>query len=344
LSDVTRDRRSSRQDFLLCQMTKIYTNSFFFTDSDLPSFVSAILSITDIPLNATWTQNGITVAGNNEISTGLDQLSASCGLYVDNDETIYIADQSNHRIVEWKSGAASGQVVAGGNGEGNRTDQLRRPSNIIVDKQTNSFMICDSGNRRVVRWPRQCVTTGQTIISNVACWSLSMDNDGFIYVSDEENHEIRRWQVDGTEGTVVAGANGRGDRLDQLNIPGYIFVDRDYSVYVSDFNNHRVMKWIKGAKEGIVVAGGQGRGNTLKQLNHPQGVIVDQLGTVYVADRENHRIMRWIKGAKQGTILVGSQKNQLSYPVSLAFDRRGNLYVLEWRNDRVRRFLIDQHS
>ncbi|CAF4559615.1 unnamed protein product, partial [Didymodactylos carnosus] len=93
-----------------------------------------------------------------------------------------------------------------------------------------------------------------------------MDNNGFLYISDYENDEVRRWQVADTEGVVVAGGNGKGDRLDQLSGPFNIFVDRDQSVYVSDEFNHRVMKWIKGAKEGIVVAGGRGKGNALTQL------------------------------------------------------------------------------
>ncbi|CAF4449399.1 unnamed protein product, partial [Adineta steineri] len=37
-------------------------------------------------------------------------------IYVDDDDqTIYIADYDNHRIVEWIHGAEYGQVVAGGN-------------------------------------------------------------------------------------------------------------------------------------------------------------------------------------------------------------------------------------
>ncbi|CAF4389554.1 unnamed protein product, partial [Rotaria sp. Silwood2] len=90
-----------------------------------------------------------------------------------------------------------------------------------------------------------------------------------------------------SQGTVVAGGNGSGNRLDQLSSPAYVFVDRDHSVYVSDWDNHRVMKWVEGAKQGIVVAGGQGKGNGLTQLSYPYGVVVDQLGTVYVADAGN---------------------------------------------------------
>ncbi|CAF2039363.1 unnamed protein product, partial [Rotaria magnacalcarata] len=101
-------------------------------------------------------------------------------------------------------------------------------------------------------------------------------------------------------GTLVAGGNGQGDRLNQLNEPTYLFVDRDHSVYVSDYYNHRVMKWVEGAKKGIVVAGGQGRGSALSQLSYPNGLFVDTLGTLYVADSTNHRVMRWIQGTKQG--------------------------------------------
>ncbi|CAF3337115.1 unnamed protein product [Rotaria sp. Silwood2] len=99
-----------------------------------------------------------------------------------------------------------------------------------------------------------------------------------------------------TSGTIVAGGNGEGSRLNQLNRPTYIFVDVNHAVYVSGRDNHHVMKWVKGVKERIVVAGGRGYGNALTQLSYPRGVFVDPLGTVYVADEENHRVMRWYKG------------------------------------------------
>ena len=86
--------------------------------------------------------------------------------------------------MEWKYGATSGQVVAGGNGQGNRTDQLNDPTDVIVDKENDSSYHLRSGNRRVVRWPRQNGTSGQTIISDIDCCGLAMDNDGYLYVSD----------------------------------------------------------------------------------------------------------------------------------------------------------------
>ncbi|CAF5035067.1 unnamed protein product, partial [Rotaria sp. Silwood1] len=302
-------------------------------------------SSTDISPNAKWAQNGITVAGGNELGSETNQLSLPWGLYVDDDQTIYLADCENHRIVEWKSGATNGKVVAGGNGQGNGAHQLNCPVDVIIDKETDSLIISDGGNNRVVRWPRRNGTSGETIISNVSCFGLTMDDNGSVYVVDNEKDEVRRYKIGDTQGTVVAGGNGKEHRLDQLSEPSYVFVDRDHSVYVSDYENHRVMKWKEGAKQGIVVAGGQGEGSSLTQLNHPQGLVVDQLGTVYVADDGNRRIMHWPKGATQGSVIVGgngsgAQSNQLNGPVALSFDRHGNLYVVDWGNDRVQKFNI----
>jgi sugar lactone lactonase YvrE len=289
------------------------------------------------------------VSGDNGQGSGLNQLAAPFGLYVDDNQTVYMADYLNHRIVQWKNGATSSRVVAGGNERGNRNDQLNCPSDVIVDKESDSLIICDRSNKRVVRWPRRDGTSGEIIISNVDCYGLTMDNDGYLYVSDHSKHEVRRWKIGETNETVVAGGNGEGNRLDQLNDPTDIFVDQDHSVYVSDANNHRVMKWIEGAKEGVLVAGGQGQGNGLKQLSNPHGVVVDQLGSVYVADYSNHRVMRWSKGATQGNVVVGGdgkggQPNQFNGPTGLSFDRQGNLYVAEHYNHRVQNLKLNRQQ
>ena len=310
-------------------------------------FIVAPVWIPNINVNPKWSQNGVTVAGGNGKGNGLNQLSNSWSVYVDDNETVFVGDYDNHRIVEWKKGATSGQVVAGGNGVGNRIDQLNGPVHVIVDKETDSLIITDFHNKRVVRWPRQNGTSGEIIISNVGCWGAAMDNDGYLYVSDYDTHEVKRWKLGDTTGTVVAGGNGQGNRLDQLSRPRYTFVDQDHSVYVTDANNHRVMKWIKGAKEGVIVAGGQGAGNGLTQLSSPFGISVDELGTVYVADYDNHRVMRWWKGATQGSVVVGGnasggQANQLNGLCGLAFDQQNNLYVVDYNNHRVQKFNVDR--
>ncbi|CAF1180595.1 unnamed protein product, partial [Rotaria sordida] len=303
--------------------------------------------IPNIPVDARWKQNGVTVAGGHGKGNATNQLYYPDGLFVDDDQTMVIADYDNHRIIQWKMGDTNGQVVAGGNGQGNRLDQLNCPTDVLIAKETDSLIICDQVNRRVVRWSRRSGTTqGEILIDNIACAGLAMDDQRYLYISDIGKDEVRRYQIGDKNGTIVAGGNDQGADLSQLNHPHYIFVDQQQTVYVSDSHNHCVMKWNKGAKEGIVVAGGQGQGNALTQLSYPQGLFVDTLGTIYVADAGNHRVMRWPKEAKQGTVIVGENgqgagANQFNYPYGLSFDRHGNLYVVDELNHRVQRFSIE---
>ncbi|CAF2030778.1 unnamed protein product [Rotaria magnacalcarata] len=299
----------------------------------------------DIHPNARWKQNGLTVARGNGKGNGINQLSYPWSLYVDDDQTVYVTDQSNNRIVKWKSDATSGQVVAGGNEEGSGARQLPRPFDGIVDKERDSLIICDRSNKRVVRWPRRNGTSGETIISNILCVGLTMGENGSLYVVDYGKAEVRRYQSGESQGIVVAG----GNCLDQLSSPRCVFVDRDHSVYISDGGNHRMMKAMEGEKQGTVVAGGQGEGNGLTQLPCPLGLVVDQLGTIYVTDDGNHRIMRWSKGVTQVSVIVGGngrggQSNQFNQPIGLAFNRNGNLYVVGFGNRRVQKFNIEYNG
>jgi sugar lactone lactonase YvrE len=80
-------------------------------------------------------------------------------VYVDDDQTLYVADYGNSGIMKWKCGATNGQVVAGGHGIGNQMNQLNFPVDVIVDKEKSNMIICDLDNRRVVQCPLQNDTT-----------------------------------------------------------------------------------------------------------------------------------------------------------------------------------------
>ena len=86
----------------------------------------------------------MTVAGGNDRGSAVNQLSHPYGLDVDDDnQSIVIADLGNHCIVEWKMGASNGKVIAGGRGRGDRLDQFNYPTDVLIDKETNSLFICD---------------------------------------------------------------------------------------------------------------------------------------------------------------------------------------------------------
>ncbi|CAF4966387.1 unnamed protein product, partial [Rotaria socialis] len=93
------------------------------------------------PANATWKQNGVTIAGGNGYGNATNQLYWPQGLFVDDDQTVVIADTYNDRIMQWKNGdTMKGQVVAGGKGEGNGLHQLNGPTDVLIDKETDSLI------------------------------------------------------------------------------------------------------------------------------------------------------------------------------------------------------------
>lgn len=274
------------------------------------------------------------MAGGNDVGDGLNQLDQPFGLFVDDNQTIYVADFANHRIVKWDRNATSGQVVAGGNGQGDHSDQLYYPSNVVVEKD-GTIYISDVYNSRVQRFSRGA-KNGETIISDISLHGIALDDQGALYVSVPERGQVSKWLPDQTVGQVITLKSSR---------PMDLFVDRSRFVYVVD-NTDRVLKVNFETEEVSIVAVGS-QGNSTDQLSSPNSIIVDQLGTMYVADTSNRRIVRWPRGATSGSVILGgrgagSEPDQLDDPTDLAFDLEGNIYVADPSNHRVQKFTIDK--
>ncbi|CAF4415350.1 unnamed protein product, partial [Adineta steineri] len=164
-----------------------------------------------------------------------------------------------------------GEIIAGGNGKGKQNNQLNQPVDLIFDKETNSFIISDNGNGRVIRCFDQNPAKQQTLIPFIYCSGLTIDKDGSIYVSDWGNHQVRRQKQGDTKGELVARGNGEGNSLKQLSHPQGVVVDHLGQIYVADERNHRVVRWCEGDDEGEIVVGGNGFGTQSNQLNYPRG-------------------------------------------------------------------------
>ncbi|CAF1152822.1 unnamed protein product [Adineta steineri] len=287
-----------------------------------------------------WKQNAVTVAGGNGPGNQLNQLNQPRGIHVD-DDSIYIADTDNHRVVRWEFSADKGEIVAGGTGPGHELYQLNFPLDVVLDKEKKYIIICDHRNVRVVQWSLQNSQNQQELIK-IVCSGLAMDNNGDLYISDWSEHKVIRWQQGDKQGTIVAGGHGKGNQLNQLNQPNYIFVDEHHSVYVADGTNNRVVKWMKNATGGTLIAPWANSNS----MYGPISVIVNHIGNVYVSTQKSHRIKRWSRGALDGPTIVGENEGgsgptQLGYPSDLSFDRHGNLYVVDYRNSRIQKFVID---
>ncbi|CAF1255231.1 unnamed protein product [Adineta steineri] len=142
-----------------------------------------------------------------------------------------------------------------------------------------------------------------------------------------------KWKEDAI---TVAGGNGRGNELNQLNAPLSIHVDSDnYSIYIADTNNHHIVKWKFGADKGEIIAGGTGPGRELYQLNYPKDVILDkEKKYVIICDHRNLRVVQWsLQSIQNPQVLID---RIVCY--GLAMDNHGDLYISDWDRHEVRRW------
>ena len=133
------------------------------------------------------------MASGNGHGNASNQLNWLCGLYIDdNNQSIVIADSKNNRMVERKMGEKNRKVIASGREQGNRLDQLNWPTDVLIDKESNSLLIADWTNRRALRWYRcQGRTQGDAIFDNTSCSRLTTDHERYLYVSDLVENVVR---------------------------------------------------------------------------------------------------------------------------------------------------------
>ena len=196
------------------------------------------------------------------------------------------------------------------------------PTDVIVDRET--LLICDRGNRRVMRWPRRSSSSlprqGEIVIDNIACLGLTMDAEGALYVSDYEKHEVRRYDKGGDKkGTLVAGGHGEGDKRNQLNWPTYLFVDAQSTLYVSDYEQSSCDGMEERRQRRHRRGGWKREGWGSDTIVSSSRSVGGWMWTCLCGRSGNHRVMRWEKGAKQGTVIVGgngegAEAHQLSLP------------------------------
>ncbi len=105
------------------------------------------------PACATWNDTGVTVAGhqNGAVGSDLASLNDPIDIFIDDNDTLFITDGGNSRIVKYYANSTSGILVAG-SGPGSSSSQLNQPKGIAVDEMGNVF-VGDTSNYRIQKFP-----------------------------------------------------------------------------------------------------------------------------------------------------------------------------------------------
>jgi DNA-binding beta-propeller fold protein YncE len=134
---------------------------------------------------------------------------------------------------------------------GNADGQFYFARGIAVDETDGTVYVVDMGNHRLQKFDTSTNflpqllgkwgTKGQEPGQFWNPWGVTVDRDGFVYITDTGNHRIQKFDRDGNFETQWGGfGGGRG----QLNFPYGIAVDRRGSIFVLDSSNFRVQQFM----------------------------------------------------------------------------------------------------
>jgi sugar lactone lactonase YvrE len=191
----------------------------------------------------------------------------------------------------------------------------------------------------------------------------AFDSQGNLYVTDYNNHKIKKININTGEVVTYAGSTAGyldGARLSaQFRNPTGIVIDSDDNIYVSDFTNRRIRQI---SSDGIVttIAGSGTAGwldglATSARFNQPQGLAIGVNGDLYLADAANRRIRRiyndagnWMVTTIAGTGVAGdvvgdALSSTFSNPLSVCFVAGNKLLIADSGNQKVKLLDLDSN-
>lgn len=137
---------------------------------------------------------------------------------------------------------------------------------------------------------------------------LVVDASGNVYVSDTQNHSIRKVTPSGVV-TTLAGTNttgyvnGTGTAARFNNPTGIALYATGNTLYIADTGNHSI-RALSLANNAVVTDAGDGtEGSTNGRFKSPRGIDIDPIGNIYVTDL-NHVV--WILGNTTHEVVGGT--------------------------------------
>ena len=261
---------------------------------------------------------------------------------------LYVSDTGNNRVLVWKdaarfrSGDAADLVIGQPDllsGAANVDMQaqtpaktsLWAPTGLAINPYTGMLYIADTGNNRVLRYPRPVDQSGRITPDAV----------------------IGQTDFTSSNSTIVNGS--------ALRIPAGLALASNGRLFVADTGNNRVLEFAEGAGSGAVALRVYGQPNagsstrpsqvSAQTLASPEGLYVDDSNNLYVADSGASRVLifsntqiappagvaaSFVLGQADFTSTAGAANlTILRSPTDIVTDPDGRIYVSDYAANRV---------
>jgi sugar lactone lactonase YvrE len=324
-----------------------------------------------------------TFAGSAGVNAGTDGTGSNArfyspqGIVADSSDNLYVADSGN-RTIRKITPSAVVTTLAGSAGQTGSTDdsgsnaRFGSLGGITIDGSGNLF-VADVGNVTIRK-----VTSGGVVTTLAGSagltgsddgtgfaarfkgpWGMAIDGQGDLYVTDFQNHNIRKVTPEGVVTTIVGMAEERGSNDGELTSarffnPWDLAADIDGTLYIADTSNYTVRR-ISPDGQVATIAGTAGQAGSTDGTGadarfasgSPMGIAVDPNGDVVATDRSNKTI-RKVTALGVVTTLAGAAGESGSADGSCAearfnnvyrpaIDKTGNIYVADLGDATIRK-------
>jgi uncharacterized protein (TIGR03437 family) len=300
--------------------------------------------------NKVWGQNGFAFNGPNQVKP--TSLNFPYQIVIDYSQApfaLYVSDTANNRVLIWadsvrfQSGDPADLVIGqpnlltaapnvdSGPAQTPSSTSLSGPTGIAVNQSTGTLYVADSGNNRVLRFPRPVKQSGRITPDAV---------------------------IGQTNFTTATSASINST---SLNTPEGLAMGPNGDLFVADGGNNRVLEFPAGAGTGAAAVRVFGQPSmtvavppsqpSAQTLSFPQGILVDQASNLYVADAGANRVLIFpdtqsgptagaVAAAVIGQADFSGTPGAISFktPVGVGLDSSGNVYVGDSGNNRVLMF------
>ena len=163
---------------------------------------------------------------------------------------------------------------------------------------------------------------------------LTIDSEGFVYVTEFRGGHLRKFAPDGELVFEVAGG---GVEVGQLGNPIGVAVGPDEAIYVSESGTSRVSVFDADGSYRLVFGG---PGEEPGQFRSAVGIAVSDGSEVFVADFGNHRVQVFTTagGFLRSWGEAGTEPGQFNNPIGLQIGPAGTVWVVDSGNERVQVF------